>query len=83
MLSIKKIKKSLQSQPDGHESQRFCAAATDVTYGPITIATGAQHQEHKNAAPARRLGCVLMGSRGFQRKDGLRMYSPKLVAHLS
>lgn len=36
------LKKSLQSQPGRHKSQRLCAAAADMTYGPITMATGAQ-----------------------------------------
>lgn len=63
-------KKSLQAQPGRHKSQRLRAAAADMTYGPIAMATGAQ------PAWARKCRTRLTGLCGalmerpvFQRKD--------------
>lgn len=63
-------KKSLQAQPGRHKSQRLCAAAADMTYGPIAMATGAQPahaQKHRSRLTG--LCRALMERQVFQRKD--------------
>lgn len=64
------LKKSLQSQPGRHKSQRLCAAAADMTYGPIAMATGAQRaQAQKLRSCLAGLCGALMERQVWQRKD--------------
>ena len=73
-------KKSLQAQPGRHKSQRLRAAAADMTYGPIAMATGAQPaQAQKRRSRLTGLCGALMERQVFRE----RMYSREPTAHLS
>lgn len=66
---ILNIRKSLQSQRGRHKWQRLCAAATDMTYGPVAMVMGAQ-PAHAQKHHSRLTGCCWgSGRQVFQRKD--------------
>lgn len=67
---LRTLKKSLQSQPGRHKSQCLCAAAADMTYGPIAMATGAQRaQAQKLRSCLAGLCGALMERQVWRRKD--------------